>query len=394
MNILITNIWLVNHAGTEVYVRDLAIALSGRGIHVEVYSPELGVVADEIRNAGIHITDSTDELVSIPDLIHAHHFIPTMDAIIRFPDVPVVYFLHDRRNPVDTPPKHRNIIKYVAVDYNCLDRLIIDNGIPEPSTAVLYNFVDVSRFNLREIFRDKPIKALVFSNTATQQNYFRTIKDTCLSLGIKTDGIGFNLRNSVRNPEQVLHDYDIVFAKAKAAMEALSTGAGVIVCDILGMAGMVTVENFEYFRKYNFGMKTLTRPIDPKLIIQEIEKYNVQDIKVAARMIREDAAMGPYLDKLLLLYNSVINEFFQTRKANICFDNERTIQEYLFQKTRIFQNTKYHLHLRKMERQKRIKRLADNIRTYEYLWSLRLIRLILEPERLLRKMINAIKRIF
>jgi hypothetical protein len=52
MNILITNIWLSNHGGTEVGVRDLAIAFHKRGLHVEVYSPELGEVADEIRDAG------------------------------------------------------------------------------------------------------------------------------------------------------------------------------------------------------------------------------------------------------------------------------------------------------------------------------------------------------
>jgi len=248
MNILITNIILANYSGTEVYVRDLAVALSSRGNHVEVYSPELGRVADEIRNSGIHITDSIQEVITKPDLIHAHHFIPTMDAVVRFPEVPVIFFLHDRRNPSDTPPKYGSIMKYVAVDYNCLDRLIIDNGIPEHSTTVLYNWVDTSRFKFREAFHDKPKKALVFSNSASPDNYFRTIQKTCFRLGISADGIGLNLKNPTSHPEQVLNDYDIVFAKAKAAMEALSTGAGVIVCDILGLGGIVSVDNFDYFR--------------------------------------------------------------------------------------------------------------------------------------------------
>ena len=47
MNILLTNIWLDKYAGTEVGIRDLAIAFHKRGINVEVYSPNLGVVADE-----------------------------------------------------------------------------------------------------------------------------------------------------------------------------------------------------------------------------------------------------------------------------------------------------------------------------------------------------------
>lgn len=394
MNILITNIWLVNHAGTEVYVRDLAIALSGRGINVEVYSPELGVVANEIRSAGIHVTDSVDQLVNNPDLIHAHHFIPTMDAIIRFPEVPVVYFLHDRRNPVDTPPKYRNIMKYVAVDYNCLDRLVIDNGIPEQSTSILYNWVDTTRFRFRETFHDKPQKALVFSNTATPDNYFRTIQETCFALGIKTDGLGFNLRNSTRYPEQVLHDYDIVFAKAKAAMEALSTGAGVIVCDILGMGGMVCAENFDYFRKYNFGMKTLTRPVDPALIIREIEKYNVKDIKVTGQMIREDAAIGPLVDKILLLYNNAIKEYSQTRHVNNSYDDERTIQEYLFQKKIIFRASTNNTNNHQVEMQEEIDRLTEKMLIYENSRSFKVARLIQTPARMLRRIIKSLKKVF
>ena len=336
MNILITNVWLVNHAGTEVYVRDLAITLKNRGIHVEVYSPDCGPVAQEIRDAGILVTNNTRELQHQPDLIHAHHFIPTLDAILRFPDTPAVYFLHDRTNPVDTPPKHRNIVKYVAVDYNCLDRLVIDNGIPVPSTAVLFNWVDASRFHLREVFPEKPKKALVFSNTATTDNYYRIIKETCENLGIETEGIGFLLGSAVAKPEKVLPGYDLVFAKAKAAMEALSTGAGVIVCDTRGLGGMVNTENFGYYRKFNFGMKTLTRPVTPELIEGEIAKFDPQENKKAAALIRQDADLNLYTDRLLQVYHDAIGVFQDRKPDNGALEEAQTLHEYISQKKMMF----------------------------------------------------------
>jgi glycosyltransferase involved in cell wall biosynthesis len=334
MNILITNIWLVNPGGTEVYVRDLAIALHRRGMYVEVYSPQLGGVADEIKNEGIHIVDSTDDLVATPDIIHGHHFTPTMDVIVKFPGTPVVYFLHDRTHPVDTPPRHSSIIQYVAVDYNCLDRLVIDGGIEEKNTKVLYNWVDTSRFKTRQNFSDRPKRALVFSNYATHENYFKVIEDACNKIGLELDGIGLGFRNSIQKPENVLGNYDIIFAKAKAAMEALSTGAGVIVCDSRGLGEMVTTKNYSHFRNYNFGMKTLTRSIEPDLIIKEIEKYNVEENKKVMQAIRKDADFILYVDEIVKLYHLAIKNFFQEK--SIIVYHEKTIHDYLLIKKNLF----------------------------------------------------------
>jgi glycosyltransferase involved in cell wall biosynthesis len=337
LNILITNIWLSNHGGTEVGVRDLAVAFHKRGIHVEVYSPELGVVADEIRDAGIHITDSVENLVLKPDVIHAQHFIPSMDAMIRFPDVPAVYFLHDRMHPADTPPKYHQVVKYMAVDYNCLDRLIADNGIDEKLTGVIYNWVDTDRFALRPSIAKKPVKALVFSNYATEENYYKILSEACSKLNIELDGIGFGFGNPIKDPENILHNYDIVFAKAKAAMEAMATGAGVILCDTRGLGEFVSRENFDHFRKFNFGMKTLTRLIDVDLVIEEIGKYNPAGILEAARLIRNQASFSVYVDEILKLYQAIIQEYQQRKNNNVNHEDILTIRQYFSLKNADFQ---------------------------------------------------------
>jgi glycosyltransferase involved in cell wall biosynthesis len=336
MNILITNIWLNYHGGTEVGVRDLAIALHKRGNHVEVYSPELGTVADEIRNAGILIVDSTDDLIMKPDLIQAQHFMPAMDAMIRFPGVPAIYFLHDRTHPSDTPPKYSQVVKYMAVDYNCLDRLIIDNGIDESLTGVIYNWVDTDRFRLRSAISEKPAKALVFSNYATEKNYFKILEEACSKLDLELEGIGVGFGNSIKDPENILHQYDIVFAKAKAAMEAMATGAGVILCDTRGLGEFVSRENFNHCRKFNFGMKTLVRPVDVDLVVEEIGKYRPDKILEAANLIRNNASFSVYIDDILKLYNAAINEYHQRRNEDKNIDDILTIQKYLSLKNSSF----------------------------------------------------------
>jgi len=332
MNILITNIWLDNYAGTEVGVRDIAIALHRRGVHVEVYSPELGTVAEEITDAGIHVVNSTENLIVKPDLIHGQHYMQTMDAMIKFPDVPAIYYLHDRAYPGDTPPKYSQIVKYVAVDYNCLDRLIIDNGIDEKDTSVLLNFTDTNRFKLRKSIAEKPRRALVFSNYAGRDNYYKTIYEACDRLGISLDGMGEGLKTANKNPENVLPRYDLVFAKAKAAMESLATGAGVITCDWRGLGKFITRENFNHFRRYNFGMKILTRPIEVDLLVEEIKKYNQADILQTASMIRAEASFSDYMDKLLGVYNDAIKKFHQRKDKTRNEEDIRTLNQYLAQK--------------------------------------------------------------
>lgn len=337
MNVLITNIWLRNYAGTEVFVRDLAIALNRRGIHVEVYSPELGKAAEDIHQAGIPIVNDPLALKKTPDIIHAHHFVPTMDALTRFPNTPALYFLHDRTHPADTPPRFSRIMHYVAVDYNCLDRLIIDNGIAPEDTSVLYNWVDTSRFPLRSHFSDRPRRALVFSNCARSDNWFQEIQKACKQMEIPLDGVGKDLGNPVRFPEDILVDYDIVFAKAKAAMEALATGAFVIACDFMGLGGAVTEKNFDHFRKYNFGMKTLTQPHDAALMVEEMEKYDPSTAETLALRIREEAAFDAYLDRLLTLYHQQIKKFKREGFRNNLHDL-KTLEDYLPAKLLQWQN--------------------------------------------------------
>lgn len=309
MRVLITNIRLTFWGGTEVYVRDLAIALQGRGVQVEVYSPLLGDVAEEIRRSGIHVSDSIDGLQQTPDIIHGHHTRETLDVLSAFPEVPAIYVLHARDCPEDTPPKHSRIVRYLAVDHNTLEQLLTVEKIPERDTEVFLNWVDTKRFILRKSWSAKPAKALVFSNYADKGNHFRVIQEACEVAGLELDCRGGGIGNPVGDPENILGGYDIVFAKAKAAIEALATGAMLIPCDFRGLGETINSRNFAHIRKYNFGMKILNRPIETQLLLEEIKKYDPVEIKKAAIRIRKEAALDSYVEHMLSVYRQTIKRY-------------------------------------------------------------------------------------
>jgi len=314
LEILITNNTLADRAGTELYVRDVAISLKNRGHKPVAYSQILGEVADEIRAAEIPVVDDLKKLTKVPDLIHGHHNLETMTALLHFPNSPGIFYCHGYVPWQEQPPVFPRILRYIAVDHACLDRLH-ETGIHPNRIRVIYNFADLKRFLPRKPLPPQPRKALVFSNYAHESDYLPVIRKACKRAGIELNVAGIGLGRPCRQPETLLPEYDLVFAKARAAIEALAVGCAVITCDHSGFGSMVTTRNLDAFRPLNFGLRTLTRPMELKVIFEEIACYNPRDAEAVSRRIRTIANMEDAIDQLLVIYQEVITEFEQTKPA-------------------------------------------------------------------------------
>lgn len=300
--ILITNIWLANLAGSEVVVRDLALGLLQRGHRPIVYSPTLGYVAEEIAARGVSVIDDLRQLGEAPDIIHAHHSIPCGEALIRFPDVPAIYVCHSFNHWVEAPVHFPQIGAYVAVDEACRDRLVHREGIDPKRVLILHNAIDLNRIPPRPIpLRERPQRAVAFGKAAAVPE----LRTACEQLGIQFDAIGATGRVSTV-PEQELVQYDLVFASARSALEALCCGCAVIVCDTRGFAGFVTSRNFESLRAMNFGLRCLGDTITVDRCVQEIGRYDPDDASRVANSARGDADLGKLLDKFENLYDEVL----------------------------------------------------------------------------------------
>lgn len=331
MNILITNFILNTPTGTETYVYELALELHNRGHYVEIFTLHKGDLAKLLTEKGISVCTHLKKLKQKPDCIHGHHNIVTLKAASYFKNTPIVYFIHDRTYSLDYPFKHPNILQYVAVDYNCKERYI-ENGFANDAIEVIYNWANLSRFKQRKTISAKPRKALAFSNYMSQTNIFPFIKEACLSQNIEIDLIGSGNGNATETPENILEQYDLVFGKAKAAIEAMATGAAVIVCDFRGLAEMVTPENMFHYRKYNFGMKLMTNKIQTDLIVREIQKYDADTILKVSTYIRKEADFMHIVSQLENTYSRIIKEYDTNKrgKYKLDYSNYLTIRKASF----------------------------------------------------------------
>jgi Glycosyltransferase Family 4 len=313
LRILITNNALAHRGGSEVYVRDLATALLERGHAPIAYSTLHGDVAEELR-PDLPVVDDLDALGTPPDIIHGHHHVETMTALLRFPDVPAVYVYHGWRPWEETPPRFPRIQRYVAVSTAGRERLVFEHGIPEDRVRIVLNFVDLTRFQPRDRpLPARPVRALFFSNRISPQ-MLDVVREACARTGMSLDTMGARTGNGSALPEAVLGSYDVVFATGRSALEALAVGAVVVLCDALtaSTGPMVTTRDLARLRSLNFVGRAVREPLRVEGLEREILRYDPADAEEVSRCIRATAGRDGAVDQLIALYHETIAEWRTT----------------------------------------------------------------------------------
>jgi len=327
MRILLTNSTLGDRSGSELYLRDLAIALRRRDHDPIAYSPLLGDVAGDLRDAAIPVTNDLRTINVAPDVIHGQHHLETMTALAHFPGVPALYVCHGWLPWQEAPPLHPRLLRYVAVDDTVVDRLVIESGIDPARVQTLYNFVDLTRFAQRGALPAKPRRGLVYNSRASEENFGDVVREACAASGIEIDVLGYGADRPVREPERLLAQYDVVFARARSALEAMAVGCAVIVCDPSGIAGLVTTKNFDAMRRRNFGVRTLTKPVSRDLLANEIAAIDAGDARRVCERVRAEADLEKVVGAYEEMYARVLTESRERETGDA--DDREALADYL-----------------------------------------------------------------
>jgi hypothetical protein len=334
MRVLMTNWRLETRAGSELYLLDVARWLRDHG-HIPIaYAPLHGAVANDIRDEGIAVVDDLRQVAEPPDVIHGQHHLSTMTAIATFREAPAVAFCHGWVPWEEMPIPHPAIRRYVAVSRHTRDRVVLESGIDPALVSVLPNFVDLNRFRPRTELPERPRRALLFSNYAAPgQDWVRAVSAACESRGIPLDVVGARWGNATTHPEETLLGADLVFAKARAAMEAMATGAGVILCDEVGIGPFVTPSNFDELRDGNFGLAVLRPPHDASLLAAAIDHYDADAARAVTRRVHDELGRDAIVTRLVALYQEAVTEASQTPTA--AQPAADAVARYLYQLNRV-----------------------------------------------------------
>ena len=301
--VLIVTIGLVGRSGTEVVSLETAHGLRARGHEVAIFAHYLGPLARLLASHGFIVVDDIAALPWTPTLIQANQTFPLMEAIVRFPDVPVLSICHDAiawyNEPIDLP----SVRRYVAVSIACRDRIVQNLPRLAGEIELLHNAVDLEAFRARGALPEKPKRALILSH---HDGHLAAVRRACSRIGLQTDALGTGVGKEVADLPARLVNYDLVFATGRMALEALAVGCAVIVVDSRGIAGMITERTFPTWRDHNLGFALLKQPLSVKTLVNEIRRYDAADAQRVSKFVREHCSLGAYLDRLEAIYSGML----------------------------------------------------------------------------------------
>lgn len=321
LRILVTCEMLDRRGGSQMYVRDVALAMLRAGHAPVVYTSRPGAVAEEIRGLTIPVVSRLDDINFKPDLVYGQHHLPTMAALLRFANVPAVYVCHDWYGLNAFAPRFPRILRFVAVDETCRDRLVYEDGVEESRVRLIPNSVDLELFARRPPLPPLPSHALVFGNyTREESPHLSALRDACARRGIALDAVGERMKNAVARPGEVLKDYDVVFAKGRAALEAAAVGAAVVVYSGVRYLGpLVRAEEVERLLPLNFGVRVMDGPLAPEELAaraeRELARYDPEDAARATEYVRAHAGQATAMQAVLELCEEVVAEYEETKAA-------------------------------------------------------------------------------
>ena len=306
LTVLIAQHSLTTPMGSELYTSDLALELLRQGHRPVVFTTAPGQISIQLHQRGVMVINALQDLLVTPDVVHGNHPFETLVALARFPEVPAVFVCHNWETWLAEPPLHSGVRRYVGVDNACLHRLRFVSALPVAQTLLVQNGVDLARFRRRAPLPHLPRKALVFSNGATDDNYLPQIREACQARGITLEVVGLGVGAPSSAPEDLLGDYDLVFAKSRAALEALAVGCAVVLCDQVGLGSLVTAEEYDGQRADNLGRRRLTRDVTVGAVLAELDRYDAKDSAAVCDRVRATAGLDGIVEQLVQVYREAI----------------------------------------------------------------------------------------
>ncbi len=344
MRILFTNISFGVRSGTELFIADLARQLAARGHSCALYSTLFGPAIKGSLHGILPLFDDLRKLPWRPDIIHGQHSLETLRAIEFFPDVPAIYVCHDSTIWFDSPPPPPLVQAHVTVDWHTRKRVMRETGLAEKDIAIINNTVDTSVFIPPPGSRpERPTRALVFhSHLPDGRNYIEIVREACNRLGIQLDVVGHQSEQSSETPQDLLPRYDLVFAKARCAIEAMACGCGVILAGPEGFGPLVTPTLFDELYKYNFGHSLLQYSMG--WLEKQIARFNSGEVAAVCQITRERCNTTVAAEQFERLYNTVAGKPFPREISSQTFLSYANGLFQHLKKPNLYQHSGFALH--------------------------------------------------
>lgn len=303
-NILLANNTLSLLAGTETWTSTLAIQLKKLGHKVSCFSPELGIISEQLDKEGIpsfyQISTSGVKPFSFIleektehnyDVIIANHHHIVEYLRNEFPRTPIISTIHgimhwaeDEAGKKIMAPEHpalnSGVNQFIAVSEEV--QILLKKAY-EIDSIIIRNFFDLDSLKGLRKISVTPKQFLVNSNYNDKNSPdLQLIREVAKHYGAKLTAVGQNFSWTV-DIRKALADADVVVGMGRSVLEGVAAGRLGIVNGRWGTAGVVRENNIEKLRRSNFSGRVENERMDlmtPEELIAEIDEfYNPETIK-------------------------------------------------------------------------------------------------------------------
>ncbi len=270
MRLVVATHALSSFGGTESYVEAVAAQLGRMGHEVVVWAPVQGRVADTLRERGLRVAATEDELGGEPDRVLANTADVAYDLAARWPGVAQAYVCHSEVFDLQTPPQLPGVAATLVVLHDRVGRWASALG-HRPEIVRLRQPVDLARFAPRGAPRERAARALVLGNYARGDRR-ATVERACRQAGLEPLFVG-SLTGATERPEVAIGEADVVVGKARVIVEAMAGGRAAYVYDANGGDGWVTPASYAALEADNFGGQATDAAIDARRLADDLAAY-------------------------------------------------------------------------------------------------------------------------
>jgi len=135
------------------------------------------------------------------------------------------------------------------------------------------------------------------------------VREACAAAAIQVDVCGRDSGRVAERPEELLPGYDIVFAKGRSALEAVTVGNAVIICDRFGVGPMISLKNALQLQSLSGEYQKLYEPLSVEAVAREISNYRPDDAAGVCRLARSVVGLDQAAVAFLRNYEEITRTF-------------------------------------------------------------------------------------
>lgn len=268
MNLVLANAGFDGAGGTECYLLTLAEQLIRLGHTATIYTRNAGRHAEHARTRGVEVHDATEALPEHADVILTQDAIVAYDLRERYPAAFHVFRACSDVYDFELPPQLQNVVDLVLVNSDRYARLVKGTATAPPVLR-LRTPIDVERLVPLSAPRAAAQRIVLLGNYPDRHDL---VTEAWGGPGIEIVQVGGATPSF--DVTHALAGADIVVAKARAALDAMSCGRPVYLHDCFGGDGWVTPDAYPALEADNFAGQATDRIIDAEQMRADLAAYH------------------------------------------------------------------------------------------------------------------------